>query len=213
MGTTRRRRLCRVCAGKRALRIRTSSDPQGDGAAHVRLPRPFDQAFPDGNAFVRLPTCHCAQWTSRSRLPPPVVTCLFSISHPWRQWKPISSRSRSGFWEHPICGEERPVSASTARDCCSLRSPPAASLVRATATCRSRRWAALRSHELEQLRRGDLLFWKGHVAIVRDEATLVHANAHHMAVAFEATAPSIARIRATSGEVISVRRLPPPSRS
>ena len=70
-----------------------------------------------------------------------------------------------------------------------------------------------RSHELEQLRRGDLLFWKGHVAIVRDEATLVHANAHHMAVAFEATAPSIARIRATSGEVISVRRLPPPSRS
>ena len=60
MGTTRRRRLCRVCAGKRALRIRTSSDPQGDGAAHVRLPRPFDQASPDGNAFVRLPTCHCA---------------------------------------------------------------------------------------------------------------------------------------------------------
>ncbi len=66
-------------------------------------------------------------------------------------------------------------------------------------------------HELEQLRRGDLLFWKGHVAIVRDEATLVHANAHHMAVAFEATAPAIARIRAAGSEVTSVRRLPPPS--
>ena len=62
-------------------------------------------------------------------------------------------------------------------------------------------------HELTQLRRGDLLFWKGHVAIVRDEATLVHANAHHMAVAFEAIAPSIARIRAAGGEVTSVRRL------
>src|SRR6266540_4844510 len=54
-------------------------------------------------------------------------------------------------------------------------------------------------HELEQLRRGDLLFWKGHVAIVRDEATLVHANAHHVAVAVEATAAAIARIRAEAG--------------
>ena len=60
MGTTRRRRLCRICAGKRALRIRTSCDPQGDGAAHARVPRPFDQASPDGKSFVRLPTCHCA---------------------------------------------------------------------------------------------------------------------------------------------------------
>jgi hypothetical protein len=65
--------------------------------------------------------------------------------------------------------------------------------------------------ELAQLRRGDLVFWKGHVAIVRDEATLVHASAHHMAVAVEATAPAIARIRAEGSEVTSVRRLPPPS--
>jgi cell wall-associated NlpC family hydrolase len=69
--------------------------------------------------------------------------------------------------------------------------------------------ALARSHELTQLRRGDLLFWKGHVAIVRDEATLVHANAHHVAVVVEATAPSIARIRAAGSEVTSVRRLPP----
>ena len=34
-------------------------------------------------------------------------------------------------------------------------------------------------------RRGDLVFWKGHVAIARDAATLVHANAFHMAVAIE----------------------------
>ena len=38
---------------------------------------------------------------------------------------------------------------------------------------------------LSELRRGDLLFWEGHVAIVRDEATLIHANAFHMAVAIE----------------------------
>jgi len=62
--------------------------------------------------------------------------------------------------------------------------------------------------EQEPLRRGDLLFWKGHVAIVRDEMTLVHANAHHMAVAIESTADAIARIRASGSEVTSARRLP-----
>src|SRR6185437_15791030 len=35
--------------------------------------------------------------------------------------------------------------------------------------------------EARRAQRGDLLFWKGHVAIVRDEKTVVHANAHHMA--------------------------------
>ena len=114
--------------------------------------------------------------------------------------------------EHPICGAARPASASTARDCCSWRSTPAASLVRATPTCRSRRWgsALARPHELKQLRRGDLVFWKGHVAIVRDDATVVHANAsRHMAVAFEPIAEAIPRIRAIAGEVTSVRRLTP----
>jgi hypothetical protein len=59
-----------------------------------------------------------------------------------------------------------------------------------------------------ELRRGDLLFWKGHVAIVRDEATLVHASAHHMAVAFEPITPAIARIRGQGYKLTSVRRLP-----
>jgi hypothetical protein len=67
-------------------------------------------------------------------------------------------------------------------------------------------------HALEQLRRGDLLFWKGHVAIVRDQATVVDANAsRHMAVAFEATAAAIAGIRTAAGEITSVRRLTPPA--
>ena len=42
----------------------------------------------------------------------------------------------------PYLWGERAVSASTTRDWCSLRSPPAASLVRATPTCRSGHWAA-----------------------------------------------------------------------
>src|SRR5262249_56812859 len=57
-----------------------------------------------------------------------------------------------------------------------------------------------------ELRRGDLVFWQRHVAIVRDEASLVHANAFHMAVAFEPIAQAIARIRARGSEVASMRR-------
>jgi cell wall-associated NlpC family hydrolase len=63
--------------------------------------------------------------------------------------------------------------------------------------------------ESGQWRRGDLVFWKGHMAIVRDEATFVHANAsRHMAVAYEPIAETVARIRAMGAEVRSVRRLP-----
>jgi len=57
------------------------------------------------------------------------------------------------------------------------------------------------------LYRGDLLFWQGHVAIVRDQTTLVHANAFHMAVAIEPIREAVARIRAAGSEVASVRRL------
>jgi cell wall-associated NlpC family hydrolase len=59
------------------------------------------------------------------------------------------------------------------------------------------------------LRRGDLMFWKGHVAIARDGDTLIHANAFHMAVAIEPVANAVARIKATGSEVTSVRRLAP----
>jgi cell wall-associated NlpC family hydrolase len=62
-----------------------------------------------------------------------------------------------------------------------------------------------------ELRRGDLLFWNRHVAIVCDEASLVHANAFHMAVAFEPIASAIARIRALGSELTSRRRLDLPA--
>jgi hypothetical protein len=56
-------------------------------------------------------------------------------------------------------------------------------------------------------RRGDLVFWPGHVAYVRDRSTLLHANAHHMAVAIEDTAAALARIAASDGPPSSARRL------
>ncbi len=59
------------------------------------------------------------------------------------------------------------------------------------------------------LRRGDLVFWKGHVAIVRDDESFLHANAFHMAVAIEPIAEAIARIRDAGSAITSVRRLVP----
>jgi Bacterial dipeptidyl-peptidase Sh3 domain/NlpC/P60 family len=61
--------------------------------------------------------------------------------------------------------------------------------------------------DFPDLRRGDLIFWNGHMAIVRDAATIVHANAFHMAVAIEPTAQAIARISAAGSEVTSVKRI------
>jgi cell wall-associated NlpC family hydrolase len=61
--------------------------------------------------------------------------------------------------------------------------------------------------DCSDLQRGDLIFWQGHVAIVRDAATLIHANAFHMAVAIEPIADAIRRIRAAGSNVSSVRRL------
>jgi hypothetical protein len=60
---------------------------------------------------------------------------------------------------------------------------------------------------LASLRRGDLLFWKGHVAIARDPETVIHANAHHMMVAIEPPAEAIARIKAGGAEITAVKRV------
>jgi cell wall-associated NlpC family hydrolase len=57
------------------------------------------------------------------------------------------------------------------------------------------------------LQRGDLLFWKGHVAIARDEDTIVHANAHHMATVIENTRDAIARIKNAGSEFVAIKRL------
>lgn len=53
--------------------------------------------------------------------------------------------------------------------------------------------------------RGDLVFWNGHVGIMTDSQTLLHANAHHMATVSEPLAEAIARIEA-AGEGGVTRR-------
>lgn len=56
--------------------------------------------------------------------------------------------------------------------------------------------------------RGDLLFWKGHVAMVCDADTLIHANAHHMAVAHEPIEAAIARIAAAGDGPVTGHKRP-----
>ena len=60
--------------------------------------------------------------------------------------------------------------------------------------------------ETDELQRGDLVFWAGHVGIMQDRDRLLHANAHHMAVASEPLAVAIRRIAATAGPVSARRR-------
>ena len=61
--------------------------------------------------------------------------------------------------------------------------------------------------DAKDLRRGDLIFWQGHVAIARGGGSLLHASAFHMQVAIEPAAEALDRTRETGSEVTSVRRL------
>lgn len=61
--------------------------------------------------------------------------------------------------------------------------------------------------DLGGLRRGDIVFWNGHVGIMRDGERLLHANAHHMMVATETLHEAVARIARSGADIASVKRL------
>lgn len=62
--------------------------------------------------------------------------------------------------------------------------------------------------ESSGLRRGDLVFWTGHVGLMRDATTLLHANGYHMAVVSEPLARAQTRIAASGGgQITAIRRL------
>ena len=56
------------------------------------------------------------------------------------------------------------------------------------------------------LKRGDLVFWKGHVAMMEDEATMLHASGHTMSVVREPYADAIKRIGHLYGMPLAYRR-------
>jgi hypothetical protein len=56
------------------------------------------------------------------------------------------------------------------------------------------------------LRRGDLVFWKGHVAMMVDDARIIHANGHSMDLRIEGLEAAAARIAARGGGPVTGRR-------
>lgn len=61
------------------------------------------------------------------------------------------------------------------------------------------------------LRRGDLVFWRGHVGLMLDAARLIHANGFHMAVTIELLEEATARIGGQGGGAPTAYRRPPES--
>ena len=57
-----------------------------------------------------------------------------------------------------------------------------------------------------KLRRGDLVFWQGHVGIMQDHHRLLHANAYHMAVVSEPLEDAVTRISPIAGPITALRR-------
>ncbi len=60
--------------------------------------------------------------------------------------------------------------------------------------------------ELDKLERGDLVFWRGHVAIVEGDGNLLHASGHVMQVVSEPLAPALERIARVFEPAIGFRR-------
>jgi cell wall-associated NlpC family hydrolase len=59
-------------------------------------------------------------------------------------------------------------------------------------------------NDLDGLRRGDLVFWKGHVGIMTDQKTLLHANGYHMMTVKEPLAEAVVRI---ADPITSIKRI------
>jgi cell wall-associated NlpC family hydrolase len=68
--------------------------------------------------------------------------------------------------------------------------------------------AALGAPAPEALARNDLVFWRGHVGVMLDGSTMLHASGHHMATVVEPLSEAVSRIEATgAGRPTAFRRL------
>ena len=66
---------------------------------------------------------------------------------------------------------------------------------------------ALETNDLSDLRRGDLLFWQGHVGMMSDRDTLLHATAHTMTTRTEPVAEAVQRIADGGAPILCIRRI------
>ncbi len=60
--------------------------------------------------------------------------------------------------------------------------------------------------KLDAIQRGDLLFWRGHVAIAQSPDWMIHASGHHMEVVVEQIRHAVERIAETHGPLLSILR-------
>ncbi|MEM7544102.1 MAG: NlpC/P60 family protein [Pseudomonadota bacterium] len=57
-------------------------------------------------------------------------------------------------------------------------------------------------------KRGDIVFWKGHVGIMTSPTKILHANAHHMETAIESYEGAVSRIGKNEfGEILAIKRI------
>ncbi len=66
---------------------------------------------------------------------------------------------------------------------------------------------ALGSTDLAGLQRGDIVFWQGHVGILADPATLLHATAHTMLTVTEPLEQAVRRIADGGSPISRINRL------
>ena len=157
---------------------RRSGPRQGQGRRVTAL---WSQVYAEPSVRGRGPG-RAARSSPRWRSPAPPAasrgsaaagTCRVRISSRWGptgwRWPSASSASRTS-------GADAAPAASTARRWCSWRCSAPAARRRAIPTCR-RRSSATELAPDAALRRGDLVFWRGHVGIMQDAETLLHANA------------------------------------
>ena len=55
--------------------------------------------------------------------------------------------------------------------------------------------------------KGDLIFWKRHVAIAISKNEIIHSNSFHMSVEIEKIENAINRISKTDGEIIAIKKI------
>jgi hypothetical protein len=66
----------------------------------------------------------------------------------------------------------------------------------------------LNPKNLEAIQRGDLLFWKGHVAIAQSADWMIHASGLHMEVVVEPLRRALERIAESHGPLLAILRPP-----
>jgi cell wall-associated NlpC family hydrolase len=66
---------------------------------------------------------------------------------------------------------------------------------------------ALQINDLDGLKRGDLVFWEGHVGMMYDESNLIHANGFHMQTVIEPLKLAATRIADSDKPITSLKRL------